>query len=262
MTGWSEIICDYAMLFIDDERMTEKLRNDPARFLREMSLFMRSAIPRFNRPTEIIPWLKLGEGPKYDSFLWTVPEKAEEETPGAALLADAGEESPGDEEPEEPPAPPAGMIAVQTGMKDYELCSVVVRGTDRYGNITETHYPQAQYNAEWGEVYFPEDVEPGTVFDMDFYTDGYFENDLTAEMKRILGLCVQSVWENRFTSAWLPRAAKVTDRSFTPPNEANWTRAQEEKRRSLEATLNEELRQYEHNCAYMRTVGGVKGAFL
>lgn len=262
MTGWSEIICDYAMLFINDDRMADKLKNNPARFLREMSLFMRSAIPRFNRPPDIIQWMKLGEGPKYDSFLWTVPEKPEEETPEVALLADAGEDSPGDEEPEEPPALPEGMISVPTGMTDYELCSVVMRGEDRYGNVTETPYTKAQYNAETGDVYFPEDVEPGTVFDMDFYTDGYFENELTAEMKRILGLCVQSVWENRFTSAWLPREAKVSDRSFSPPNEANWTRAQEEKRRSLEAALNEELRQYESNCAYMTTVGGVKGAFL
>ena len=26
MTGWTEIICEYAMLFIDDDRMTEKDR--------------------------------------------------------------------------------------------------------------------------------------------------------------------------------------------------------------------------------------------
>lgn len=228
MTGWSEIVCDYAMVFINDDRMTEKLRNDPARFLREMSLFLRSAIPRFSRPPEIIPWLKLGTQPKYDSFLWT-----------------AGED---------------GAATVSTGLTGYELCSIVVRGTDRYGNITEAPFP-GNYDPETGTVTL-DGVTAGTVFDMDFYTDGYFENDLTQEMKRILGLCVQSVWENRFTSVWLAREAKVIDRSFTPPNEANWTRAQEEKRRSLEATLNEELRQYEHNCAYMRTVGGVNGAFL
>lgn len=50
MTGWSEIICHYAMLLINDDRMTDKLKNDPAKFFREMSLYMRSAIPRFNRP--------------------------------------------------------------------------------------------------------------------------------------------------------------------------------------------------------------------
>ena len=228
MTGWSEIICDYAMLLINDDRMADKMKNDPARFLREMSLYMRSAIPRFNRPPEIIQWLKLGTEPKYDSFLWT---------------ADA-----------------EGAATVLTEKTGYELCSIVVRGTDRSGNVTETPFP-GTYDPETGAVTL-DGVTEGAVFDMDFYTDGYFENELTQEMKRLLGLCVQSVWENRFTSEWLPRAAKVTDRSFTPPNEANWTRAQEEKRRSLEATLNEELRQYEHNCAYMRTVGGVRGAFL
>ena len=230
MTGWSEIICDYAMLFINDDRMTDKLKNNSARFFREMSLYMRSAIPRFNRPPEIILWLKRGTEPKYDSFLWTVPE---------------GE---------------PGPATIPTGMTGYELCSGVIRKEDRYGNPIETSV-DVQYDPETGEVTVAETV-PGTVYDFDFYTDGYFENELTPEMKRLLGLCVQSVWENRFTSAWLPREAKVTDRSFTPPNEANWTRAQEEKRRSLAATLNEELRQYEYNCAYMRTVGGERGTFL
>lgn len=228
MTGWSEIICDYAMLFINDDRMVDKLRNNPARFLREMSLFMRSAIPRFNRPPEIISWLKLGMEPQYDSFLWTAAE--------------------------------GGTATVMTGKNGYELCSIVVRGTDRYGNITETPFP-GTYDPETGAVTL-DGVAEGAVFDMDFYADGYFTNELTLEMKRILGLCVQLVWENRFTSAWLPREAKVSDRSFIPPNEANWTRAQEEKRRSLETALNEELRQYEQNCAYMRTVGGINGTFL
>ena len=47
-------------------------------------------------------------------------------------------------------------------------------------------------------------------------------------MKRILGLCFHMVWEYRFTGNWLARSAKVSDKSFAPPNEANWTRAQEE----------------------------------
>ncbi len=240
MTGWSEIICDYAMLYIDDDRMTEKLKNNPARFFREMSLYINSAIPRFNRPVEIVAYLKQGTQPVFDSFLWT----AQEENPPAPSQGGALE----------------GTITVNTEMTGFELCSAVIRGTDRYGNPTETPCP-ARYDPETGTVTL-EGAQPGQVFDFDFYTDGYFEHDLTQEMKRILGLCVQSVWENRFTSAWLPREAKVNDRSFTAPNEANWTRAQEEKRRSLEATLNEELRNYEQNCAYMTTVGGRRGAFL
>lgn len=229
MTAWMEVICDYAMLYINDDRMTEKLKNNPARFFREMSLYMRSAIPRFNRPAEAVSCLKRGTEPEFDSFLWTVPE---------------GE---------------TGPAAVSTERIGFELCSVVVRGMDRYGSPTETPYP-AQYNPETGEVTL-EAAAPGTVFDMDFYTDGVFELDLPPEMKRILGLCVQSVWEARFTSAWLPRETKVMDRSFTAPNEANWTRAQEEKRRSLEAALNEELRNYEQSCAYMAVVGGRRTAF-
>ncbi len=230
MTTWTEITCDYALLYINDDRMTEKLKTNPARFFREMSLYVKSAIPRFNRPPEITDYLKQGTGPVFDSFLWMAPE---------------GE---------------PGPATVPTGKTGYELCSVVARGSDRYGNLIEVPTP-ARYDSETGEVTL-EAVTPGTVYDFDFYTDGAFEYDLTQEMKRILGLCVQSVWETRFTSAWLPREAKATDRSFSPPNEANWTRAQEEKRRSLEATLNEELRNYEQTCAYMAAVGGRSSKFL
>lgn len=60
--------------------------------------------------------------------------------------------------------------------------------------------------------------------------------------------------EYRFTGNWLARSAKVSDKSFDPPNEANWTRAQEEKRRSEEDTLNQELRRYEQACTYRGVV--------
>lgn len=251
MTTWSEIICNSAMTFINDDRMVDKLANNPARFLREMSLFMRLAIPRFNRPVEAMQILARRTEPVFSSFLWTANEDT---TPP--------EEPDEEENPESPVSPGASGVRVYTGQIGFELCSVVVRSLDRYENPVETPYPHAAYDPETGIVTFPEGIADGTVFDLDFYTDGQFETDLPPEMARILGLCIQSVWENRFTSAWLPRTAKVSDRSFTPPNEANWTRAQEEKRRSLEATLNEELRHYEQNCAYRRVVNGARGALL
>ena len=262
MTGWSDIICNSAMTFINDDRMTDKLTNNPARFLREMSLFMRLAIPRFNRPVEAMQVLARRTEPKFSSFLWTANEETTPpEEPVEPEEPDAPETQ-AEEEPDAPPSPAEPGVKVYTGQIGFELCSIVVRNLDRYENPIETPYTHATYDPETGIVTFPEGIADGTVFDIDFYTDGQFELDLPPEMKRILGLCVQSVWENRFTSAWLPRAAKVSDRSFTPPNEANWTRAQEEKRRSLEATLNEELRLYEQNCAYRRIVAGTHYALI
>ena len=85
MTTWSEIICNSAMTFINDDRMVDKLANNPARFLREMSLFMRLAIPRFNRPVEAMQILARRTEPVFSSFLWTAnedttpPEEPDEE---------------------------------------------------------------------------------------------------------------------------------------------------------------------------------------
>lgn len=44
-TKWSEIISNHAMLEIDDVRLQEDAANNPAAFLRRMSLYMVNAIP-------------------------------------------------------------------------------------------------------------------------------------------------------------------------------------------------------------------------
>ena len=41
-TSWSEIISDHAMVFIDDVRLTDQAAESPARFLRRMSLYMKT----------------------------------------------------------------------------------------------------------------------------------------------------------------------------------------------------------------------------
>lgn len=43
-TTWSEIICDYGMVLINDIRLTEELANDPALFFRKMALYLKNAI--------------------------------------------------------------------------------------------------------------------------------------------------------------------------------------------------------------------------
>lgn len=44
-TKWSEVISNHAMVAIDDVRLQEEAANDPAAFLRRMSLYMVNAIP-------------------------------------------------------------------------------------------------------------------------------------------------------------------------------------------------------------------------
>lgn len=233
-TMWSEIIMNYGNLFVDDVRNQESYNTNPAAFLNESAYYLVASIPRFNKPAEIQSYLGTQSPYQFGEYIWVVP------TPVNPVEGETTTTTP---------------TVVNTMLPGYSLCSVVIRATDQFGNPVDTSYLYASYDAQTGEVTFPAGLVFGTEFVIDLYLDGYFINPVSQEMKRILGLCFQEAWENRFTGNWLARAAKPTDRSFSPPNEANWTRAQEEKRRSLTASLNEELNRYEQNCAYRGTVG-------
>lgn len=233
-TKWSDIILNYGNLFTDDVRNQEEYDINPAAFLNTASYYLQAAIPRFNRPTEIISYLAQRTPSFFSETQWAVP---------AEILP-----------PGEPQTPTTEPITIQA-KPGYELCSVVIRSVDKFGNPVDTPYSGETYNPQTGTVTFPAGLIPGTEFVIDLYRDGVFLKPLSDDMKRILGLCFNLVWEYRFTGNWLARAGKVTDKSFSPPNEANWTRAQEEKRISEENTLNQEIRRYEQACNYRGTVG-------
>ena len=59
-TSWSEVICNYAMPVIDDVRLTDQMNENPALFLRRMSLYMDLAIPMLSRPPSLDALLKEG----------------------------------------------------------------------------------------------------------------------------------------------------------------------------------------------------------
>lgn len=234
--SWSEIVTHYGSVFVDDVRLRDKFHTNPAQFFEETFYYFRAAIPRFNLPLRMVSYLTYS-APFFSTYAWAVP---------AAI------------QPAPPQTPPvtSGPVVLHTRQAGYEICSVVIYEQDMFGNPTETAYPDAVYDRVTGDVTFPTGIAEGTQFRLYFAVDGYFDNRITDEMKRLLGLAFQVVWDNRFGSDWLSRAAKVTDKSFAPPNEANWTRAQEEKRRGLEATLSDELWRYEQNCTYQGQIDG------
>lgn len=223
-TTWSEIITDYAMVEIDDLRMRAELQDNPALFFRGMSLYMKNAIPYFNNPPEMQQWLK-NTPPSFADYNWTVP-------------ADSTEEE----------------AVVATGQVGYELMSVQILSVGNNDVVTATPYGEATYDAETGNVTFPAGLTEGTQFQIDFYTDGQFDNELTGEEKRILGLCVDCVWSTRFSGNWLNMQPKIQDANFSVGSEANYTRSQTERMRQKRIALNDEIHKYAQNIAY-REIG-------
>lgn len=225
-TSWSGIITNYAMTNIDDVRLQEDAANDPAAFLRRMSLYMENAIPLFSMPVQMREYLRDGlVMPSYDDMYW---DSTVEST--------------------------AQSTVVETGKTGYELFSCAIVKQDVTGGVFLTPYSGAVYDKESGRVTFPPQDGAGIRYSLDFYTDGAFGHDLTMEQKRILGLCVANVWDERFFRNWLNDQVKIKDASFDTVNEGTYMREGAAKHEKNRARLMDELHKYEQDCTYLNVV--------
>ena len=233
-TSWTEIITNYAMVEIDDVRLQEEASISPAQFLRRMSLYMNLAIPVVNRPPELVPFLQDGlTVATYADANWTSTE--------ASL---------------------SGATTVDTGLTGFELFSCVIREETANGYVTLTPYADATYDAETGLVTFPQQTASGTLYVMDFYTDGSFAADLSPTLKRLIGLAIAFTWDERFTRNWLNMQVKIHDSEFNVANEATYTREITARQQKTRAMFFDELWKYEQDVA-LKNVSGMKHtAFL
>ena len=221
-TTFSEIITDYAMVEIDDVRLHKELAVSPARFYRKMCLYMNNAIPRFNRPPVVRGWLKYTPA-QWDDFQYSAQETVQ-----------------------------SGNV-IATNIKGYDMANAVQVSDDGYGGIQYTPVPIV-YDTNTGNVTVQTELQQNAQIDIDFYTDGVFNLELGGEMKRILGLCVQVVWENRFVNNFLLQQPKIKDRSFDLGSEANHMNAGTKRLGALTQMLIQELNAFEQAVAYTSVV--------
>jgi hypothetical protein len=120
--------------------------------------------------------------------------------------------------------------------------------------VTSTPVSGVTYDPETGTVVFPKQETVGLEYNVDFYTDGSFYYDLTEAQKRLLGLAVGVVWDERFSRNWLNLTMKVKDASFDTVNESNYMREVQNRLFMNRHLLNDELRKYEQDVAYKNTV--------
>lgn len=225
-TPWTEIICNYAMPVMDDVRLNDQMGENPALFFRRMALYMDLAIPMVSRPPELDSYLNYElTKPDYDDFIWRSTSESLE-----------------------------GETTVETSMTGYELFSCSLREVDDSGVVTSTPVSGVTYDPETGTVVFPQQETVGLEYNVDFYTDGSFYYDLTEAQKRILGLAVGVVWDERFSRNWLNLTMKVKDASFDTVNESNYMREVQNRLFMNRHLLNDELRKYEQDVAYKNTV--------
>lgn len=225
-TPWTEIICNYAMPVMDDVRLIDQMGENPALFFRRMALYMDLAIPIVSRPPELDSYLNYElVKPVYDDMIWRSTSESLE-----------------------------GETTVETTMTGYDLFSCSLREVDESGVVTSTPVSGVTYDPETGTVVFPKQETVGLEYNVDFYTDGSFFYDLTEAQKRLLGLAVGVVWDERFSRNWLNLTMKVKDASFDTVNESNYMREVQNRLFMNRHLLNDELRKYEQDVAYKNTV--------
>lgn len=225
-TPWTEIICNYAMPVMDDVRLIDQMGENPALFFRRMALYMDLAIPMVSRPPELDSYLNYElTRPNYDDMIWRSTSESLE-----------------------------GETTVETTMTGYDLFSCSLREVDESGVVTSTPVSGVTYDPETGTIVFPQQETVGLEYNVDFYTDGSFYYDLTEAQKRLLGLAVGVVWDERFSRNWLNLTMKVKDASFDTVNESNYMREVQNRLFMNRHLLNDELRRYEQDVAYKNTV--------
>lgn len=225
-TPWTEIICNYAMPVMDDVRLIDQMGENPALFFRRMALYMDLAIPMVSRPPELDSYLNYElVKPVYDDMIWRSTSESLE-----------------------------GETTVETTMTGYDLFSCSLREVDESGVVTSTPVNGVTYDPETGTLVFPKQETVGLEYNVDFYTDGSFFYDLTEAQKRLLGLAVGVVWDERFSRNWLNITMKVKDASFDTVNESNYMREVQNRLFMNRHLLNDELRKYEQDVAYKNTV--------
>lgn len=225
-TPWTEIICNFAMPVMDDVRLIDQMGENPALFFRRMALYMDLAIPMVSRPPELDSYLNYElTRPNYDDMIWRSTSESLE-----------------------------GETTVETTMTGYDLFSCSLREVDESGVATSTPVSGVTYDPETGTIVFPQQETVGLEYNVDFYTDGSFYYDLTEAQKRLLGLAVGVVWDERFSRNWLNLTMKVKDASFDTVNESNYMREVQNRLFMNRHLLNDELRKYEQDVAYKNTV--------
>jgi hypothetical protein len=230
-----KVISQYCSVYVDDIREQQLAETNKPLYARKMWGYLQAAIPFFTIPSTMLEYL-VGtyENPKltapiYGSLIYTIEED----------LTEDFEYTP------------------ENG-KGYELFNCQIQEFDDFSNVILYPTNLATYDSENGVVTFhatPEQpIAEGTVFNMDFYTDGYFEENLSGDIMRILGMCFGVVWQMRFNNDWLSIVPKVEDKSFYEQNRANKIKADNERLNQYESSLASAMRNFEHKLIAKKVI--------
>ena len=231
-----KVITEYCSVYVDDIREQERAKTNMPLYARKMWGYLQAAIPFFTIPSSMLEYL-VGTydkpkitAPIYGSLIHTIDEDLTEDF----------------------------NLTLDNNGEGYELFTCQIQEYDDFGNAILYPTDLVTYESENGIVTFhatPEEpIAKGTIFNMDFYTDGYFEENLSGDIMRILGMCFEVVWQMRFNNDWLSIVPKVEDKSFFEQNRANKIKADNERLNQYESSLASAMRKYEEKLVARKVI--------
>ena len=235
MTPILQLATEYCAQYVNDINLQEKAQEDMPLYARIMWGLIKASIPLFVIPRNIQQYL-VGTSenpnliePTFDSVTKTVVQLLNTDT----------------------------VVPLGEQYANYELFCCRQRVTDNFGNVYYVLAPNVTYDETTGNITIAASEEnpipAGTVYEIDFYTDGYFKNTLSNEQMLILGYCFQVIWQTRFNNDLISNISKIEDKSFTEQNRANKMNADTNRLDSIRRQLAEQMRSYEQNLAYQKT---------
>lgn len=218
-TTWEELELRATTYIKNDLSLEWDKANRLPVFFNRMMAYMVEAIPKFNRPPEILAKLAAYTAPQFESVSYTTVE-GENQT-------------------------------VDTGVTGATVFSAGVIEEDDFGDVQYTPVSGAEYNQETGIVTLPGAFDAGSQVEIDLYTSGVFDAELNETEKGILAFAIYNRYEHRFDNDVLERQAKIRDSAFTTISEASQTQAGTARQREVDSQLYAMLRAYQDNVEYL-----------
>lgn len=218
-TTWEELELRATTYIKNDLSLDWDKANRLPVFFNRMRAYMVEAIPKFNRPPEMLAKLAAYTAPQFESVSYTTiageNQTVETEVLGATVVS-------------------AGIIA-----------------EDDFGDVQYTPLTGVEYDAETGLVTLTGTFDAGSAVEIDLYTSGAFDADLNETEKGILAFAIYNRYEHRFDNDVLERQAKIRDSAFTTISEASQTQAGTARQREVDSQLYAMLRAYQDNVEYL-----------
>lgn len=218
-TTWEELELRATTFIKNDLSLDWDKANRLPVFFNRMRAYMVEAIPKFNRPPEMLAKLAAYTAPQFESVSYTTVE-GENQT-------------------------------VETGVTGATVFSVGIIEEDDFGDVQYAPVANAEYDAGTGIVTLTGTFEAGSQVEIDLYTSGAFEAELNETEKGILAFAIYNRYEHRFDNDVLERQSKIRDSAFTTISEASQTQAGTARQREVDSQLYAMLRAYQDNVEYL-----------